>query len=155
MLPASLARWIESSPRLRAWLEPRLDRGRRLRPGTVLGHLQLRAVAAMRRWRRGTLRHQREQAHLADWLGAVQRAAASDPALALEVVRCRRLIKGYSDTHARGSGRFDRMMAAARLLVGRPDAAALLARLREAALGDATGATLEACWKESGLPPSG
>lgn len=154
-LPASLARWIESSPRLRAWLEPRLDRGRRLRPGTVLGHLQLRAVAAMRRWRRGTLRHQREQAHLADWLGAVQRAAASDPALALEVVRCRRLIKGYSDTHARGSGRFDRMMAAARLLVGRPDAAALLARLREAALGDATGAMLEARWKESGLPPSG
>lgn len=154
-LPAGLGRRIESSPRLRAWLEPRLDRGRRLRPGTVLGHLQLRAVAAMRLWRRGTLRHQHEQAHLADWLGAVQRAAASDPALALELVRCRRLIKGYSDTHARGSGRFDRMMAAASLLAERPDAAVMLARLREAALGDATGARLETCWNELGLPARG
>ena len=47
---------------------------------------------------------------------------------------------------------------AVRLLLVTEDqtlAAALLARLREAALGDATGATLEACWKESGLPPSG
>ena len=46
-------------------------------------------------------------------------------------------------------------MMAADLLAGRPDAAALLAGLREAALGDATGGMLEDCWRESGLPPSG
>lgn len=151
-LPAGLGRWIESSPHLRAWLEPRLDRGRRLRSGTVWGHLQLRAVAAMRRWRRGSLRHLREQAHLQNWLGAVQRAVASDPALALELVRCQRLIKGYSDTHARGSGRFDRLMAAAGLLAERTDGAAALASLREAALRDASGAALEACWRALELP---
>lgn len=154
ILPAGLGRWIESSPRLRAWLEPRLDRGRRLHPGTVWGHLQLRAVAAMRRWRRGSLRHLREQAHLGEWLAAVQRATASDPALALELVRCRRLIKGYSDTHARGSGRFDRLMAAAVLLAPRPDAAAALGSLREAALRDASGEALEARWHALGLPRS-
>jgi indolepyruvate ferredoxin oxidoreductase beta subunit len=155
LLPARLGAWVESSPRLRAWLGPRLDRGRRVRSATVLGHLQLRALAQLRCRRRGTLRHRRERAHLEAWLARVEAASARDPALALEIVRCRRLIKGYSDTHARGTSRFDRMMAAADLLAGRPDAAAALARLREAALGDASGAKLRAHWSALGLPASG
>lgn len=155
MLPARLGAWAEDAPRLRGWLERRLDRGRRVQSATVSGYLQLRAVAALRRWRRATLRHRRERAHLHDWLARVEAATASDPALGLEILRCRRLVKGYSDTHARGRGRFDRMMMAADLLAGRPDAAAVLARLREAALGDATGTMLEARWQESGLPAPG
>ncbi|MCL4185285.1 MAG: indolepyruvate oxidoreductase subunit beta family protein [Burkholderiaceae bacterium] len=155
LLPARLGAWVESSPRLRAWLGPRLDRGRRVRSATVLGYLQLRALAQLRRRRRGTLRHRRERAHLEAWLARVEAASARDPALALEIVRCRRLVKGYSDTHARGTSRFDRMMAAADLLAGRPDAAAALARLREAALGDASGAKLQAHWSALGLPASG
>lgn len=154
-LPARLGHWIESSPRLRAWLEPRIDRGRRLHPGTITGHLQLRAVAGMRRWRRGSLRDQRERAHLDEWLAAVRRTATSNPALALEMVRCRRLIKGYSDTHARGSGRFERLMTAAQLLAPRADAAAALASLRDAALLDASGQALEVRWQALGLPGSG
>ena len=58
------------------------------------------------------------------------------------LLRCRRLIKGYGDTHARGSSRFDRLLQAARGLYGRPDAATLVARLREAALHDAEGRAL-------------
>ena len=155
MLPARLGAWVEGSPRLRAWLERRLDRGRRVQSATVSGYLQLRAMAGLRRWRRATLRHGRERAHLQAWLARVETATARDAALGLEIVRCRRLIKGYSDTHARGSSRFDRLMMAADLLAGRPDAAALLARLRESALGDATGAMLDARWQESGLPSPG
>jgi hypothetical protein len=34
-----------------------------------------------------------------------------DYALACEVLRCRRLIKGYSDTHSRGLSKYDRVMA--------------------------------------------
>ena len=154
MLPARLGAWIESSPGLRAWLAPRLDRGRRVQSATVRGYLQLRMVAALRRWRRATLRHLRERAHLDAWLARVEAATARDAALALELVRCRRLVKGYSDTHARGTSRFDRMMSAAELLLGRPDAAAALARLREAALSDASGAGLETRWRELGLPAS-
>ena len=63
-------------------------------------------------------------------------------ALAIELLRCRRLIKGYSDTHARGSSRFDRVLRAARELRGRPDASAMLRSLREAALRDAQGRAL-------------
>jgi indolepyruvate ferredoxin oxidoreductase, beta subunit len=84
-----------------------------------------------------------EMAHLQTWLDAVERALTSDYALAVELLRCRRLIKGYSDTHARGAGRFERLLHAATVLAGRDGAGASLARLREAALQDAEGNALD------------
>jgi indolepyruvate ferredoxin oxidoreductase beta subunit len=66
-----------------------------------------------------------------------------DYALACEVLRCRRLIKGYSDTHARGLSKFDRVMAGIVLVEGRPDAADWARRLREAALKDEEGRALD------------
>ena len=39
--------------------------------------------------------------------------------LAVEALECRRLVKGYSDTHARGLSKFDKVMAAAPLLAAR------------------------------------
>ncbi|HEY6514172.1 MAG TPA: indolepyruvate oxidoreductase subunit beta family protein [Burkholderiaceae bacterium] len=143
VLPSGIAGWLDGSPRLSAWLAPRLDRGRRIRTHMLRGHLQLRLVAGLRRWRRGNRRHAEETAHLQAWLDAVERALASDYALAVELLRCRRLVKGYSDTHARGAGRFDRLLRAAALLAGRPDAGPLLATLREAALRDAEGDALQ------------
>ncbi|HET7526631.1 MAG TPA: indolepyruvate oxidoreductase subunit beta family protein [Burkholderiaceae bacterium] len=143
VLPRGMAAWLDGSPRIKGWLAPRLDRGRRIRTHTLRGHLQLRAVAGMRRWRRGNRRHAEEVAQLQGWLAAVERALSSDYALAVELLRCRRLVKGYSDTHARGSGRFDRLLRAAALLSGRDDAAASLAALREAALRDAEGQALD------------
>ena len=78
------------------------------------------------------------------WLDAVGRALASDYALAVELLRCRRLIKGYSDTHARGA----RCASTACCAQPRfwPDATApapRCARLREAALRDAEGQALD------------
>jgi hypothetical protein len=63
--------------------------------------------------------------------------------LAVEVVRCRRLVKGYSDTHARGLSKFDRVLAAIALVKDREDAALWAARLREAALKDEEGKALD------------
>ncbi|HSB24131.1 MAG TPA: indolepyruvate oxidoreductase subunit beta family protein [Burkholderiaceae bacterium] len=143
VLPRGLAAWLDASPRLGVWLAPRLDRGRRIHTHTLRGHLMLRVVAGMRRWRRGNRRHAEEQAHLQAWLDAVERALASDYLLAVELLRCRRVVKGYSDTHARGSGRFDRLLRAAALLAGREDAGASLAALRDAALRDADGQALD------------
>ena len=54
----------------------------------------------------------------------------------METVNCRRLVKGYSDTHVRGGGKYRQLIAAAAQLAGRPDAAASLRSLREAALAD-------------------
>lgn len=143
LLPRRWADRLDASLRLKAWLAPRLDRGRRVRTHTLRGHLQLRAVSALRRWRRGNRRHAEERAHLEAWLAAVEQALSEDRALATELLRCRRLVKGYSDTHARGTGRFDTLIRAAARLRGQPQAATTLASLREAALRDAEGRALD------------
>jgi indolepyruvate ferredoxin oxidoreductase beta subunit len=97
----------------------------------------------LRDWRRRTLRHEREWARIDAWLATVRQVAAEDPALAAELLANQRLIKGYSATHARGLDKFTRVMAAAERLKGRPDAAAWMRRLREAALKDEQGLALE------------
>ena len=48
-------------------------------------------------------RHEIETAHLDAWLDKVRETVPVNYNLAVEIVKCRRLIKGYSDTHARGA----------------------------------------------------
>lgn len=142
-LPVRLACAIEARPGLMRNLDRVVNRGRRVRTGTVAWFLPLYCLAGMRRMRRGTLRYAREREHLETWLDAARAAASRDAAVAAEILRNRRLIKGYSDTHARGSSKFDRVMAASERLLGRPDAAAWIARLRKAALMDEEGTALD------------
>jgi indolepyruvate ferredoxin oxidoreductase beta subunit len=141
-LPAALGAWIEARPRLFAALQRLVNRGRRVRSGTLLWFLPLYLLAGMRRFRRSTLRHQREMAHCGAWLDQARAAARRDRALAVEILEARRLIKGYSDTRAGGEGKFAHVMAMARRLEGRADAADWVRRLRQAALADADGVAL-------------
>lgn len=152
MLPVAVGRWIEDSPKVRAFLNRRLSRGRRLRSHTITGQLMLQGLAGLRFIRRASLRHRIEQQHLEHWLAHVQRALSVDYRLAVEVIRCRRAIKGYSDTHTRGLGRFDQLMKASELLAGRPDAAQALASLLNASLADAQGLAIARRWQSLGLP---
>jgi indolepyruvate ferredoxin oxidoreductase, beta subunit len=142
LLPAGLGRAIESRPALFKALDRVVNRGRRVRGGTIGWFLVLYGLAGLKRFRRSTLRHAREVEHRDAWLAAVKTAAATDYALAVELAANRRLIKGYSDTHARGQSKFDKVMAAAARLQGRPDAAEWVRRLREAALKDEDGIAL-------------
>jgi indolepyruvate ferredoxin oxidoreductase beta subunit len=119
------------------------ERGRRVRTTGIAGFLPLYLIAGLRRWRRSLLRHQREQAHLDAWLALVEQHASFDPRLALELLKCRRLVKGYSDTHARGQSKFDKVIGAASLVAGREDAADWIRRLRDAALADEEGKMLD------------
>lgn len=135
-LPAGLGRWLEGSQAFGGFVARRLGRGRRMQSGTLGGFLMLYALAGMRRFRRGTLRHQTEAAGLRQWLDLIAKLAPRDYALAVETVNCRRLIKGYSDTHVRGGGKYRQLIAAAERLAGRPDAAATLRALRDTALAD-------------------
>ena len=110
-------------------------------------------AAGLRRWRPASRRHAAEVVHLQQWLDEAQLAVASgDRALAAEILHCRRLVKGYSDTHARGLGRFDRLMRAARHLLGQHDGGPRLAELLAAALKDADGQALTALERSWGLP---
>ena len=84
-----------------------------------------------------------ETAHLEAWLACVGRHRDTDYLLAVEILRCRRLIKGYSDTHTRGLSKFDRVLGGIAKVAGRADAADWARRLREAALQDEKGAALD------------
>jgi indolepyruvate ferredoxin oxidoreductase beta subunit len=141
-LPAGLGRFIERRPALFKRLDGIVNRGRRVRTGTIRWFLVLYVLGGLKRFRRGTLRHAIEVTHRDAWLTRIKAAAAKDYALALELVRTRRLVKGYSDTHARGQSKFDKVMTAAARLEGRDDAAGWVRRLRDAALKDEDGVAL-------------
>jgi indolepyruvate ferredoxin oxidoreductase, beta subunit len=143
LLPARLGARIEARPRLMARLNGFVDRGRRIRTDGVLGFGMLWAIGGLRRFRRSLLRHKVETEHRDRWLDLALRERASDYDLGVEVLKCRRLIKGYSDTHARGHSKFDRVLGCLPMLAGRRDAADWIRRLREAALADADGIALD------------
>jgi indolepyruvate ferredoxin oxidoreductase, beta subunit len=124
-----------------------VNRGRRVKTGTIRWFLLLYVLGGLKRFRRGTLRHAIEVAHRDAWLAQVKAAAVTDYALAVELLQVRRLVKGYADTHARGESKFDKVMAGAGKLNGRADAADWVRRLREAALKDEDGIALSGALK--------
>lgn len=146
-LPVGLGAAIEARPRLMKTLNHFVDRGRRIRTDSIFGFGMLWLVAGLRHWRRSLLRHRVETAHLEDWLELAQHEAKSNYDLGVEVLKCRRLIKGYSDTFVRGLSKFDRVLGCLPLLRGRTDAADWIRRLREAALKDAEGVALDGAIK--------
>ena len=147
-LPRGLGHAIEASGPLDRMIRKFTDKGRRVRTDSIRWFVVLYLVAGLRRWRRSSLRHSREAVHMQTWLDAVQTALESDYALAVEVLECRRLIKGYSDTHERGLSKYDRVLGALDSLKHRPDGADWLRRLRQAALDDEPGDALEAVFGE-------
>ena len=147
VMPAWLGAWIEARPGLARWIDRRVNKGRRVRTDGVFWFGALYLLAGAKRWRRGMLRHRVETAHLERWFALALETTQRDRALAAEIVACRRLIKGYSDTHARGEAKFDKVLAALPMLEGRADAADWLRRLRDAALRDEKGEALEGALK--------
>jgi indolepyruvate ferredoxin oxidoreductase beta subunit len=121
------------------------NRGIYLRTTSIHGFLMLRAMAALRPFRRGTSRWHDEQAMIERWLAAIRNAVPQDPALALEIALCARLLKGYGDTHRRGRTNFMKLFDT--LVEGRPELtpaarAGEIRKAREAALADPEGRTL-------------
>ena len=143
LLPAKLGRRVEASPKWMARIDRWFNRGRRVRSDRLGGFVQLYMLGGLRWYRPRTRRHAVEMAHIEAWLARVKTCLAGDYALAVEVLRCRRLIKGYSDTHARGLSKFDRVLDGVAMVSGRDDAAAWVRRLREAALRDEQGSALD------------
>ncbi len=151
-VPAWLGRRIEAPGALRRLVERMTTQGRIVTTTSIRGHVLLATLAGLRRWRRSTLRHQVEMARIDAWLARVGEAARRDVPFATELVRCQRLVKGYSDTHARGLANFETVMAT---LAAEPRAdAARVRQLREAALADEQGRTLAKAVAE-GAPAAG
>jgi indolepyruvate ferredoxin oxidoreductase beta subunit len=144
MLPAGLGRFVEAHPGVFGLF---FRRGRRVRTGTIRWFLMLYALSALKPLRRTTLRHVREVESLKQWLALVAQYAPKNYDLAVEILGARRLVKGYSDTHARGQSKFDRVLAALPTLAARDDGAQWLRRLTQSALADEDGTTLDGALK--------
>ncbi len=139
----------------RRW--PRIGRlhwGMAIRSTSVTGYLRFRTLRGLKRWRRKTYRFQEEQNAIETWLARIAAAAEISADLAFEVAECARLIKGYGDTHRRGSANYfaidTRIIRPA--LAGRiPPARAIdaVASARTAALLDAEGESLARCLAEA------
>ena len=149
-LPAGLGRWLERPGWPRRLVERWTTKGRIVTTSSLSGFLLLYAIAGLRRFRRSSLRFAVEGERIEAWLAEIARVAASDPALAVELAQCQRLVKGYGDTHERGWRTFGVLMG----VVGRAGAAlapATLAELRDAALADEHGHGLAAALKRHAL----
>ena len=142
MLPAGLGAKLDASPQWTARIDRLVSKGRRLRSDSLFAYLLLYTLSGLKSRRRRSFRHAQEQVHLTRWLDTAL-GYLPDCALATEVLRCRRLIKGYSDTHARGLSKFDRVLAGIALVANREDAPDWARRLREAALQDEEGRALD------------
>jgi indolepyruvate ferredoxin oxidoreductase, beta subunit len=118
-----------------------------VRTGNVFWFMTLYAVGAAKFMRPKSLRHARELLHIEQWLGTATSYLPTHYDLAKEVVCCRQLVKGYSDTHARGKAKFDRVLEMVSRLASMPDGAAWLRRLRQAALMDEDGKALDGAIK--------
>jgi len=153
-LPAPLGRWLAASGAPRRLVERFTQRGRRIDTTSIRGFVLLYGLAGLRRWRRGTLRYQHEDTQIQAWLQRVADVARSNLPLALEIVRCQRLVKGYSDTHARGRRNFETLMQVVDR-AGHGLAPATVRELRDAALADENGQQLHNALVRHALVPQG
>jgi len=152
--------WL-ASPILRlAKRHPGLGRahwGMAINTASVTGFLRFALLAKLRRWRARTWRYREEQCEIEAWLSLILRAASLSVDLAVEIAECARLIKGYGDTHKRGTGNYRRIITEViePALVDRiplRQAADAVASARTAALLDPDGETLSQCLSELVTP---
>jgi indolepyruvate ferredoxin oxidoreductase beta subunit len=152
ILPPSLAKRILAAAERRGMIE-RVHWAMEVNSASVSGFLRIWVLAKLRRWRPRSYRYQVEQRAIEAWLALIGEAARLSGDLALEVAECARLIKGYGDTHKRGTANYrlieTRIVQPA--VAGRiPLAHALdaAASARAAALVDPDGDALARCLAE-------
>ncbi len=118
----------------------------KLRADTVGGFFALRLLGALRPLRRLGKRYAEEQALIEHWLATAEAAPAFG--VALELVLCGRMVKGYGATNERGKENFRSIINSLKS----SDPAAIR-RAREAALAEESGTALDAALSQAGAPP--
>ena len=124
--------------------------GMALNSASVFGYLRFYLLARLRGVRPRTWRYRQEQRDIGNWLKLILRAAPLSADLAIEIAECARLIKGYGDTHKRGSDNYRVIVAQViePALAGQipvRQAADAIASARTAALLDPDGEALTQC----------
>jgi indolepyruvate ferredoxin oxidoreductase beta subunit len=117
---------------------------------SISGYLRFHVLARLRPYRPKTFRYGEEQRAIEAWLKLIVQAANLSGDLALEIAECARLIKGYGDTHKRGSENYrlieiELMLPALAGAMPARQAAEAIANARTAALLDPEGEALAKC----------
>lgn len=143
LFPHKLGQWVSTRSALVKVIDWACNRGRRMRTDQAFGFTVLWLVAGLRKRRRNSFRHMHEMKRINAWAAQALDLCTQDKTidkrdyrLALELIQCQRLIKGYSDTHARGTDRFNRISALVDVVRGHKKGAQWLSELRNAALLD-------------------
>jgi indolepyruvate ferredoxin oxidoreductase alpha subunit len=127
--------------------------GMEINTASIFGYLRFYLLAKLRAFRPKTYRYREEQRTIEAWLRQIAQAAPLSAELAIEIAECARLIKGYGDTHKRGTGNYHlietelSLPALAGALPPR-QAAEAIANARTAALLDPEGEALGKCLAE-------
>lgn len=107
-LPGALGRPLLALAQRRGWLG-RASAGLHIRSTSLGGFLLLRGLSSLRRLRPHSMRYQQEQADIARWVAALATCLASAPAFAQVLAELPTVLKGYSDTQARGRASFEHL----------------------------------------------
>ncbi len=133
--------------------------GMEINTTSLSGFLRFYILAKLCRFRPRTWRYREEQREIGNWLKLILRAAPLSAELAVEIAECARLIKGYGDTHKRGSDNYRVIVAQViePALAGQMpvrQAADAIASARTAALLDPEGEALSKCLAALSSPPA-
>jgi indolepyruvate ferredoxin oxidoreductase, beta subunit len=147
LLPPRLARRLLAIAEKRGWT---FQRGMQVNSQSISGFLRLWLIAKLRPRRPRTYRYEEEQRAIDAWLALIIEAGHRSADLALEITECARLIKGYGDTHKRGTAnyRLIEQQVIRPALVGHIPiqlAVDAIASARTAALVDPDGESLAKC----------
>jgi len=153
-LAGSILSFAERHPALR-----RAHWAMAVNTASISGYLRFHVLAKLRRFRRKTFRFQNEQRAIEAWLRLIAHAVPLSAELAIEIAECARLIKGYGDTHQRGSDNYSLIVArviepalGGELAVGQ--AIDAIASARTAALLDPDGGALAKCLADLAAAPA-
>ena len=124
--------------------------GMEINTASVFGYMRFYLLAKLRALRPRTYRYREEQHAIEAWLRLIAQAAPLSSELALEIAECARLIKGYGDTHKRGTSNYrvierDLILPALAGAMPPRQAAEAIANARTAALLDPEGEALAKC----------
>lgn len=140
-LPAFLGKYFETSRLMKFLFGWMVGKGRQIDTFSLRGFLPLYFVAGLKGIRRWTLRYQRENATLENWLNVL---ANCEGALALEVAKLPRILKGYGATRERGTAQFEQIMRHIARHREAPTLAEQISQLSTAALSDEEGTQFKA-----------
>jgi indolepyruvate ferredoxin oxidoreductase beta subunit len=149
LLPRFLGRPLMEFATRRGW-QDKFNVGLHLKTSTILGFTLLWGTGKLAFLRPWTWRYAEEQENIERWLDATLAAARIDYGFGLEVCQCARLVKGYGSTFRRGTGNFNRILDEAvwPAIRNAKAPAVAIGRLREAALADPEGQSLDRAFAE-------